>query len=160
MTLEQSEFIENLAHQYTKHMMNLTYRRIGDIDTACDLVQETFLIACCKANCVCNHINPPGWLFFTLNNLILREITRQKREIPSDRVEDFFLEMDEIELPLEMYIPGTLSKIDREIILWRVKDGLSIKEISALRGISEAACRKQISRAFQRCRKELEKSLK
>ena len=68
--------------------------------------------------------------------------------------------MDEIELPLEMYIPGTLSKIDREIILWRVKDGLSIKEISALRGISEAACRKQISRAFQRCRKELEKSLK
>lgn len=52
------------------------YRRVGDWHLAEDLVQETFLTACCKSERVCAHKKPVAWLFETLNNLTLRESRR------------------------------------------------------------------------------------
>ena len=69
MDKQQREYIHHLMLQYSDAMIRLTYRRIGDWHLAEDLVQETFLTACCKSERVCAHKKPVAWLFETLNNL-------------------------------------------------------------------------------------------
>lgn len=48
MDKQQREYIHHLMLQYSDAMVRLTYRRVGDWHLAEDLVQETFLTACCK----------------------------------------------------------------------------------------------------------------
>lgn len=50
MDSRQREHIHQLMLQHSETMVRLTYRRIGDWHLAEDLVQETFLTACCKAD--------------------------------------------------------------------------------------------------------------
>lgn len=69
MDKQQREYIHHLMLQYSDAMVRLTYRRVGDWHLAEDLVQETFLTACCKSERVCGHKKPVAWLFETLNNL-------------------------------------------------------------------------------------------
>jgi len=156
MNREQSNFISALHAKYAPSMVQLTYRRIGDTELAKELVQETFLIACCKPDAVCNHINPAGWLFNTLKKLTMREMKKSYHsEVPLNF--DFADEPEEPVLSMNMYIPQGLTDKDRELILWRVNEELSFEEIANLRGISMVACRKQVSRAFQKCRDLLSK---
>lgn len=49
MDKQQREYIHHLMLQYSDAMIRLTYRRVGDWHLAEDLVQETFLTACCKS---------------------------------------------------------------------------------------------------------------
>lgn len=158
MTGEQSKFIKQLVERNSAAMWRYAYRQIGDQQTAQDMVQETFLTACCKAEVVCRHENPSGWLFITLHHLILRETTKRSREVSCENMEFISTETEEIDLPLELYLPNTLSEQDREILLWRLRDEYTFEEIARRRGISEVACRQQLSRAMRRCREELEKS--
>ena len=76
MDNRQREMIHTLMNQHSKPMVQAAYRRIGDWHLAEDLVQETFLTACWKANQICSHTNPTAWLYKTLNNLIMRELHR------------------------------------------------------------------------------------
>lgn len=80
----QNETIHSLMVRHSILMVQLTYRRIGDWQLAEDLVQETFLTACCKADVVCSHDKPVAWLYKTLDNLTFRESRRRyhKSEIP------------------------------------------------------------------------------
>ena len=50
MDNRQREMIHILMNQHSKPMVQAAYRRIGDWHLAEDLVQETFLTACWKAN--------------------------------------------------------------------------------------------------------------
>lgn len=72
----QNETIHSLMVRHSTLMVQLTYRRIGDWQLAEDLVQETFLTACCKADVVCSHDKPVAWLYKTLDNLTFRESRR------------------------------------------------------------------------------------
>lgn len=158
MTKEQHDFINQLAERYGAHMAQLSIRRIGDRDIALDLVQETFLIACCKADTVCTHVKPAAWLYQTLSNLTKQESEKFKREIHWDDFERISGSED-LDPSMELYIPDSLSDSDRELLLLRFRDELSHREIAQRRGISEPACRKQLSRAVQRCREALKKEM-
>ncbi len=156
MNKDQSNFISALHDKYATSMVQLTYRRIGDAELSKELVQETFLIACCKPDVICSHNNPAGWLFNTLNKLTMREMKKAYHsEIPLNY--DFSDELEDPVLSMEMYIPQGLTDKDRELVLWRVNEERSFEEIANLRGVSEVACRKQVSRAFQKCRNLLSK---
>ena len=63
MTPEQKEIIGQLMRQYAPLMVQLTFRRTGDPQLAEELVQETFLTACKKADIVCSHEKPLAWLY-------------------------------------------------------------------------------------------------
>ena len=58
MTPTQKEYIGELMRQYAPLMVQLTFRRTGDPQLAEELVQETFLTACKKADIVCSHEKP------------------------------------------------------------------------------------------------------
>ena len=156
MNKEQSNFISALHNKYAPSMVQLTYRRIGDAELAKDLVQETFLIACCKSNIIFSHNNPAGWLFNTLKNLTMREM---QKAYHSEAFLDYDVvdETEKLNLSMDLYIPKGLTDSERELILMRVNEDMSFEEISNIKGISDVACRKQVSRAFQKCKNLLSK---
>ena len=154
MTQEQNALIAQLAKHHSAHMIQLTYRRTGDEQQAQDIVQETFLTACCRAEVLADHVNPAGWLYQVLNFLTRREREKHKREFCCEEPAAVF-PSPESSLPLECYLPNTLSPQDRELLVMRLQDDLSYQEIAERRGITEAACRQQMSRAVHRCRDAL-----
>lgn len=157
MDKQQREYIHHLMLQYSDAMVRLTYRRVGDWHLAEDLVQETFLTACCKSERVCAHKKPVAWLFETLNNLTLRESRRFYHTEVS--IEDIAESHELTELPMTCHIPMGLSALEQEIILLRIDKGLSFLELAEHFGISEMACRQRLSRALRKCRTLLEDPL-
>ena len=103
MDKQQREYIHHLMLQYSDAMVRLTYRRVGDWHLAEDLVQETFLTACCKSERVCGHKKPVAWLFETLNNLTLRESRRFYHTEVS--IQDIAESHELTELPMTCHIP-------------------------------------------------------
>lgn len=128
MDNRQREMIHILMNQHSKPMVQAAYRRIGDWHLAEDLVQETFLTACWKANQICSHSNPTAWLYKTLNNLIMRELHRSyHKEVALDEWNEA---RESMNLPMYLYLPTGLSEQDKELILLRIDKKLSFDKIA------------------------------
>lgn len=157
MTKTQSKLIEELALRHSSAMVQLTYRRTGDTETAKDLVQETFLIASMKADVLEKHEKPEAWLYLTLQFLTKREMSRayHKAEIPI--YDGNAPSSENIELPMRSYLPEKLSNSEQELLLLHVDKGLSCTDIAEFYGITPNACRKRLSRTVQKCRTMLAK---
>ena len=152
MTPEQKEIIGQLMRQYAPLMVQLTFRRTGDPQLAEELVQETFLTACKKADIVCAHEKPLAWLYQALQYLTIKEINRacHRREQSSEDLQDLGAADDPP--AFHEILPRNLTTEERRILILRFEHRLSHREIAETLGISEAACRKQVSRALQKCR--------
>ena len=152
MTPGQKEIIGQLMRQYAPLMVQLTFRRTGDPQLAEELVQETFLTACKKADIVCSHEKPLAWLYQTLQYLTMKEINRacHSREQSSEELQDIAAADDPP--AFHEILPRNLTTEERRILILRFENRLSHREIAETLGISEAACRKQVSRALQKCR--------
>ena len=152
MTPGQKEMIGQLMRQYAPLMVQLTFRRTGDPQLSEELVQETFLTACKKADIVCSHEKPQAWLYQTLQYLTIKEINRacHRREQSSEDLQDLGAADDPP--AFHEILPRNLTTEERRILILRFEHRLSHREIAEALGISEAACRKQVSRALQKCR--------
>ena len=152
MTPGQKEMIGQLMRQYAPLMVQLTFRRTGDPQLAEELVQETFLTACKKADIVCSHEKPLAWLYQTLQYLTMKEINRacHSREQSSEDLQDLGAADDPP--AFHEILPRNLTTEEQRILILRFEHRLSHREIAEALGISEAACRKQVSRALQKCR--------
>ena len=151
MTEEQSAMIAALFKENGKRLSQLAYRHTGNIELAEDLVQETMLIACMKAETLLNHENQKGWLARTIWNLATREMSKAYHtELPLEL--DYIDGSASIDLPMEFYIPPGLSDSYREMILMRIDREMTYAEIAEAKGITEDAARQQVSRAIRKCR--------
>lgn len=158
MNGKQHEFIVSLHNECFGRMKSYAYRRTGDERLAEECVQETFLIGIIKIEELSNHEKPDAWLLKTLYYVTLREMDRayRKAERPLDDVMNLLYYEDEI--PLEFVLLKELSPDDKELLILRIEKQWSYEQIAEHRGISQVACRKQMSRALLRC-KELMKNL-
>lgn len=149
-------FLQSLYEKQYEKMLRFAYRMAGTAEDAQDLVQETFLLALFSQDKLSGHPNPEGWLMKTLRNLALNERRRVQAHaaVPLDSVADLLGR--EPELPLELMLPGQLSREDREILIWRFERRMEYREIADRLGISEAGCRSRVSRAIARCRTYLD----
>lgn len=155
MTKEQNELISKLFHENGKWLAQLAYRYTQSSELAEDLLQETMLIACTRIDILAEHENQIGWLVKTLWNLAKREMKKfYHTEVPLelDYIRDCSRENTEIELPMKFYLPPELNEKEKEIILMRIDQGMSYLEIAEMKGVSEDACRQQLSRAIRKCR--------
>lgn len=153
MTKEQRDFLDALAEEQQDRMISLTFRRVGDTELANDIVQEVLLTACWKIDEVCRHENPVGWLFETLNYMTKREMRKAYHAAEVPLAADVPIRHDVIELPMENYLPNGLTEREQALLLLRIKEDRTYDEIAEMRGISPAACRKQMSRAVEKCRR-------
>lgn len=151
--------IKALMEKHASSMVQLTYRRTGDWQLSEDLVQETFLTACCKPDQVCNHAKPIAWLYDVLNKLTIRELDRAYRTSEVFLEEENLTGQTELDLPMVHYLPAGLSATEQELILMRVERGLSFAAIAEHYGVLEVACRQRFSRAIRKCRSLMEDEL-
>ena len=126
MTKEQMKLINNLVEQHAGAMAQLTYRRIGDRELAQDLVQETFLTACCKPEAVYEHNKPVAWLYSTLQKLTMREMDRSyhSSEVPLPDEEP----SGGIAIDLHMHISQKIKEHERESFS-KTERGASFEEM-------------------------------
>lgn len=156
MTEPQREQIGRLMVRYAPGMVQLAFRKTGDRRLAEELVQETFLTACVKADRVCTCENPGTWLYNVLYKLILRALDRawRKLEVPIDAADQ--MRADFIPLRMGDCLPPGLTLEERRLLILRFEHGLTHRELADVFGLTESACRKRLSRALRRCRILLE----
>lgn len=75
------------VHLYTKEMLSWAYHRTSDVQTAEDLVQETFLVAAEKIDSFRGESQPKTWLFGILKNKI-SEFYKKRTHNHSLRIDD------------------------------------------------------------------------
>lgn len=146
-------FIPSLYEAQYEKMLKLAYRMVGSIETAQDLVHETFLLALFNQDKLADHPNPEGWLMKTLRNLTLNERRRIENHstVPLGMVDNYIGK--ELDTSLDLLFPKQLSKEEREILVWRFEQKMEYREIADRLGVSEAGCRSRVSRAIAHCRK-------
>lgn len=132
-------------------MVNIAYRTLGCMESAEDMVQETFFRALKSWNKVTEHPEPELWLIKTLTYLTNNEKKRHSNfaELPLDYFEGM---ADGQEEPLEYVLPKQMSEKDKQILIWRFEKRLDYRQMADLLGISESACRSRLSRAMKRYR--------
>jgi len=145
-----NDFIEPLYHNEYARLFNTAYRKTKSLETAQDLVQETFLLAIFHQEKLINHPKPEAWLVLTLRNLIVNEQRAQShKDVPLDEATEV---PDTVgKESLSELLPSQLKPEERTILIWRFEQRLSYKEMSERLGISEDACRKRVLYAVNKC---------
>lgn len=126
-----------------------------------EAVQETFRIACQKADSLFKSESKEGWLIITLKNVILNIKKMQWR---ADRkITEFSKTLEGFDdgpsdVDLDVLYKDLASTEEYILIKEQVLEQKSIRELAESRGISIAACKKRIQRAKQVLRKRLTES--
>jgi RNA polymerase sigma-70 factor, ECF subfamily len=162
----QSGSLQDFESLYTRHLKGVygfIFYRVMDRMTAEDLTSQTFL----KALENIGSYNPrkgafSTWLYRIARNTVTDHYRTLKRHDDIEDVWDLpsednpFLDASAHMEAAEIHsVLQTLDKAKRELILMRLWDGLSYKEIAELTGKSEASCKMAFSRAMETLRKGL-----
>lgn len=124
-----------------------------------EAVQETFRIACQKADVLCKSENREGWLINTLKYVIAN---MEKKQVRANRRLDEYKvllascpETNSNHIDLDLLYKDISSTKEYILIKELVIEQKSIRELAEKRGISIAACKKRIQRAKQVLRQKL-----
>lgn len=133
-------------------------RQLRDRGLAEELVEEAFVRLLQQREALAGHPNLEGWLWKTLQHLILTEVklARYHREVPLENANTWAAPAEERESLAEALPPG-LSDGEREMLLLFYEEECSHQEIARRLGISEMNSRTRLFRAKNHCKKLLEK---
>jgi RNA polymerase sigma factor (sigma-70 family) len=136
-----SEWVIDALDRYERPLIRYAKWLLGDLETARDVVQETFLRLCREDPArVEGHLAP--WLFTVCRNLALDARQRAARTTPLEHAETpVVYDFDEAHdarqaLGHVLQILETLPRNQREVVHLKFQGGLSYKEISAITGLS------------------------
>lgn len=77
----ENEILENWVEQFTDELFKWAYYKTSSLETAKDLVQDTFLVAAEKMHTFKGDSSPKTWLFSILNHKII-DFYRKKSKKP------------------------------------------------------------------------------
>ena len=140
-------------------MFAYALRQLRDRSLAEELVEEAFVRLLQQWDSLTDHPTLEGWLWKTLQHLILTEVRLAKyhREVPLDPAcQTPAPDLDSGRL--EDVLPQGLTPGEREVLLLFYEEGLSHQEMARRLGISEMNSRTRLFRARNHCKKLLEKS--
>lgn len=157
MKIESSVF-EKLFEEAGDRLFRHVYFRVGDRDTALDIVQDSFAKAWRSSQTGGEIRNPEAFLFTIANNLVIDHYRKAKSSSLDALAEDGFdpgfdgapAAHATAELSLVMRALETLESADREIIVMRHVDGLTPGEIAERLGITENAVSVRVHRAVKK----------
>ena len=157
------EEFEKLYNLYFEKIYRFIYWRTSHRETAEDLTSQTFIKALEKISTFNQNLGTfSAWIFRIARNKTIDYYRRKKAELDIDRIWDLssreniaqdFQTKEKLKEAAQ-YL-AQLKPKHREIIIMRVWDGLSYKEISQIVGKSEANCRMIFSRTIRKLRKEI-----
>ena len=140
-------------------MFAYALRQLRDRSLAEELVEEAFVRLLQQWDSLTGHPTLEGWLWKTLQHLILTEVRLAKyhREIPLEDA-NVWAAPEAAEGRLEDVLPQGLTPGEREVLLLFYEEGLSHQEMARRLGISEMNSRTRLFRAKNHCKKLLEKN--
>ncbi len=156
---------ETLYVRYMQAIYRYVYFRVGDEIQAEDITEEVFVRAW-EALPNYQHRKHPfsSWLYRIAHNLII-DYYRRKKPVPisnglmrthpdtAESLDTMVNRKQEKQLLADAV--QQLSELEQEIVLLRFVEGLSHKEIAALVGRSQTACRVILHRALKSLRSTL-----
>ncbi len=156
----------SLDQQQYDRLVRYCWKLTGSADAAEDLASETLLEGCRNAHKVTDVDGLDRWLWAIARHVCLRwrrQRARDARIVPfserHDRVDDWDLEhgIDRRELSADLTEAlASLSAKTRTVFLMRHHEGVSLADITARTGLSEAAVSMRLSRARTHLRRALE----
>lgn len=159
MNARQSKKIEKLyLHMYFK-LFVYACSLLGNEALAEEAVQDTFNVACQKADAVCGSQNPEGWLFNVLKHNISNEL--RNRNNAKRILMDYFVTKDfdssafDNQISLEVMYSDLTDTEEFKILKEMALEGRSYLEMAEARGITVSACRKRVQRAKEFFKKNL-----
>lgn len=160
MNAEQSAQIEMLYLQMFDGMMAYARSSLPEEALAEEAVQETFRIACQKAEVLCNSPNPKGWLIKTLK-FTIQNIKRSRESMRLLLAEYLAAQaqqaaFSEDKIRLEVLYGNIADQEEFQLLKEMAVEGKSHLEMARIRGISISACKKRV----QRAKKVLQRKLK
>ncbi len=161
-----NDLLGQLAHRHAPLVYSAARRQVRDEHLAQDVTQAVFLLLFSKASSIRNPAALAGWLYkttyFTARNAMRIENRRQRHEQQAaaekarqtaDQSDDLANDLNWEEIsPILDRAMARLPEHDRQSILLRYFQGLSLPEVAAAMSVSEEAAKKRLSRGLQRLR--------
>ena len=151
MTSSQRKYIAKLYNEMYDPLLSYALSVLLSPSQAEEAVQDTFQIACQKADEVCSSPNPKGWLTNTLKNVIGNELKQRMRDrkIIVDSLGAFIDNMGPYEdhVDVDILYSNVADTPEFKLIKAIALDGKSLLEISKELGISLDAVKKRAQRA-------------
>lgn len=159
MNEDHNQMIEDLYNEMFQNMISYAKTALP-VALAEEAVQETFRIACQRAEVLAQSENPKGWLIVTLRNTI-RNIRRNQEstrrilaKFLATQISDIGVTEDSIDL--EVMYQNIADMEDYKLLKEMVLEGKSHSEMAESRGITVAACKKRVERAKKHLRKKID----
>lgn len=154
-----SEYFWELYETYVDQIYKFIYLKTYQEELAQDLTSETFLKAFDKIHTFKNDEEShfKAWIYRIAYNLVIDNYKKQKEKVDIDEIietgysQDFGKDIDNKETLKEVFAYfDTLNQKHKDILIMRLWDDLSYKEISALSWESVDNCKKIVSRTLKK----------
>jgi len=155
----QRRTIKVLYTEMYSSLLAYAQSKLNDRTLAEEAVQDTFRIACAKADKFLFCSNPKGWLFNTLKNVIKNKV-RSRAYLKNIVVTSFELDENVIFEDSDVldvdFIFSDLTNIEDYKLLKKITlEKYSMMEAANEIGISVEACKKRVQRAKKKLKKVL-----
>ena len=154
MSCEQERFLSELYAARYRDLLRFAYAKLRDLHRAEELVHDAFVIAQNKIDAVIAVENPAGWLFTTVNHLILHEFRARRQtlkliaEVQRDAEDTALSNRDDYEFELaDLFTPEDWYLLKKSCI-----ERVPIGELAQELGIGYEACKKRLLRLKARAR--------
>ena len=150
-----TERAERLYREYGPAIRGYIRRRLGDDDSAQDLLQETFVMAIRRAEQLARAASPRAWLFAVARNLC-RSAVRRRRPLtglPSQLAGEAERADPRVERMREAI--AALPRRQREALELRLREDLTYEEIASVLGIPVGTVRSRLHHAVRRLRSRM-----
>jgi RNA polymerase sigma-70 factor (ECF subfamily) len=150
-----TDVIEEAFVRYSADVYSFLLRRTGSHSDAEELTQQVFADAASAVSSADPPRSMRGWLYTVAERRLVDELRRRKRaaEIAGALAREHAADgeaPDELEEAV-----GRLPALQRRIVVMRIVEGRSYREIALELGCNEAACKMRLSRALRRLRDDL-----
>jgi len=153
-----------LVDKHIKTVYWTCWRDIRDAQLAEDATQAVFLLLAQKARSLGSEVSLSGWLFNTARlvsrNAVRREAHRRRIEQEAAQSMAHSSACESQWPEIEPWLNDALARLnaaDRDIILMRYFDELSLREAADQLGMSEKTVSKRVTRAIDKMRRYLSK---
>ncbi len=146
---ECRDFVEQLYFDYAEELFRFALRKVKCQEYAEDLLHDVFTIACEKSMELAEHPNTLGWLYKTMNFLILQVQCEGEKEVVSlDECRN--IASGAASIPLEIMLPAEMSETERSIFRMRFEHRLSYNDIAGQLHMTAVNCRTIVLRTINR----------
>jgi RNA polymerase sigma-70 factor (ECF subfamily) len=157
----QRRAIKALYTEMNSSLLAYAQSTMNDRSQAEEAVQDTFRIACAKADKFLLSPNPKGWLFNTLKNVIKNKVRSRVYlkdiVVSSFEIDENILFVDTDVLDVDFMYSDLTNVEDYKLLKKIALDKCSMIEVADEIGISVEACKKRVQRAKKKLKNFFEK---